>query len=57
MVMDASRCRQVELGRSCTVSCSEGFTGESNFNCQTDGVSLLQIKTHSVALLFIRHCA
>lgn len=42
MVMDTRNCRQVELGKSCTVSCSEGFTGDSTFTCQRDGVSMLR---------------
>ena len=40
MVMDTKKCRQVELGKSCTVYCGEGFTGESTFTCWRDGVSV-----------------
>lgn len=41
MVMDTRKCNKVELGKSCTVSCGEGFMGDSKFECQTDGVSIL----------------
>ena len=40
MVMDTRNCHRVELGKSCTVSCGEGFIGDSKFKCQTDGVSM-----------------
>ena len=41
MVMDTRKCNKVELGRSCTASCGDGFIGDSKFECQTDGVSLV----------------
>ena len=47
MVMDASKCGQVEIGKSCTVSCGEGFAGESIFTCQRDGVSQKHTTHHS----------